>query len=381
MDRLCIYVTYSKEQKIEEYVGYMLKALRACCQRICVVCNYPELRGGEEYLQLYADTVFYRENKGYDAGAYKDMLCDLLGWETIYKYDEMILINDSIFGPFYELDQYFVLMQDIACDFWGMTRNSSGKIEIDGTLYCYRPHIQSYFLVFRKSVLHSSVFRHFWENMCYPKTFEGAILNFELRINEFLIDNGFASSAITDVYGMSFEDGVNPSYAYSLELIREGLPVLKKKNLRFKNHSFVSGLKAVEYLENNRLYPTRLIWEKIDSQFYIEEQSASFGIYCLEQFYKEFPKVYIYGAGKDGKKLAAYFEHKGWRYEGFVVSETLGQDIECIAFDDIGIDDETGIIISVVDRFIVDQIIMRIGTRCRKKQLFVICDCIAAKVP
>ena len=38
-----------------------------------------------------ADDIFYRENKGLDAGAYKDMLCNIIGWDAVYQYDELYL--------------------------------------------------------------------------------------------------------------------------------------------------------------------------------------------------------------------------------------------------------------------------------------------------
>ena len=71
-----------------------------CAAKKYVVCNYPEILDGYDYISPYVDSVFCRENIGYDAGAFKDALCTLIGWDTVYEYDELILVNDSFFGRF-----------------------------------------------------------------------------------------------------------------------------------------------------------------------------------------------------------------------------------------------------------------------------------------
>lgn len=63
MKRLCIYVTYNKENEIKEYMGYMLKALRGYTTTLYVVCNYLKISDGSERIVPYADDIFYRRIK------------------------------------------------------------------------------------------------------------------------------------------------------------------------------------------------------------------------------------------------------------------------------------------------------------------------------
>lgn len=357
-------------------MGYMLKALREHITDLYVVCNYSKILDGVEYIEPYVDGIFYRENKGYDAGAYKDMLCMMLGWDKVYQYDELILLNDSFFGPFYNMKRFFGLMENETCDFWGMTRNFPGKL-ISG--YHFKSHLQSYFLVFRSDVLHSEPFRNFWDEFNYPKTFEEAIINYEIKINECLNDKGFVSKAFTDVWGMTFRGDMNPCIFNALELVRDkGLPILKKKSVIIRNVRFTDALEIIEFLEANNLYPTDWIWDMMDRQFYIDGYALKTKN-CLEIFYKKYNKIYIYGAGLCGRNLALYFEHKGWRWESFLVSDKAGQEAECILFEDVDIDDETGIIVSVLSQDISEEIVEYIGTKCRREQLFIIYDCVAMK--
>ena len=381
MNRLCIYVTYSKSNKIEPYVGYMLKALREHVTTLYVVCNYPKILDGEEYVEPYADEIFNRENMGYDAGAYKDMLCTILGWDKVYQYDELILMNDSFLGPFYNFSGCFDLMGEVVCDFWGLTRDSAGEFKDAG--YKYEPHIQSYFLTFRRQVTRSRVFRDFWEKLVYPKKYMDAVIDFELELNILLETNGFISSSLTDIWGMRFQEDENPIIHCTLELIRDkGLPILKKKALLIRHTKFADVLETIKYIDVKKLYPADWIWDMVDNQFYIENYAPD-GVNCLEFFYKRYKKIYIYGAGACGKGLALYFEHKGWKQDGILVSNKAGQDMDCILFDDVCIDDETGIIISVIHQKVSDEIVQYIemNSACKREQMFVIYDCKTIRIP
>lgn len=379
MKRLCIYVTYNKENIIKDYMGYMLEALSECVTTIYMVCNYKQISEGLEFVAPYVDDIFYRENKGYDAGAYKDMLCSLIGWDKVYEYDELVLVNDSFMGPFYGLDKYFDIMEDRECDFWGMTRNFSGTLEPLG--YSYRPHVHSYFWVFKDHVLKSSVFRDYWENLLYPEFFLDAVLKYEIKLNECLEEAGFTSLAFTDVWGMEFESNEIAFHLYAYELIKEKkFPLLKKKSFLIRNKGFENTLKAIGFLEEKKLYPTQWIWELLDGQFNRDGYSID-NPNCLEQFKDMFNKIYIYGAGLCGKNLKTYFALKKWKCEGFVVSDKCEQDINCEVFDAITVDEQTGIIVSVQSPEVAAEIVKYIGNRCTRKQLFLISDCPAIRVP
>ena len=77
-----------------------------------------------------------------------------------------------------------------------------------------------------------------------------------------------------------------------------------------------------------------------------------------------------------------YFEHKHWQHKGFIVTNKSAQDTECIHFDDIQIDDETGIIISVIRQKVSEEIVNYIKTKsnCKREQLFVVYDCKAIRL-
>ena len=122
MKRLCIYLTFDQQNIVDEYIGYMLKELKTCVETLVVVCNALEIRQGRDILEKYADAVFLRENKGFDIGGFKDALCNLIRWEEVLKYDELVLVNDSFFGPFRPMKSIFDEMELKQADFWGLIK-------------------------------------------------------------------------------------------------------------------------------------------------------------------------------------------------------------------------------------------------------------------
>lgn len=166
MKRLSIFVTYDFENIVDNYIGYMLQQLRKVSDTLIVICNYSCIVRGVENIYPYADQIYYRENKGFDAGAFKDALCNFLGWDNVLNYDEICLINDSFFGPFIPFQVIFEQMEHKANDFWGLIKHAQSYDFENGEI---PEHIQSFFIAVQSRMLHSDVFRQYWENMPYLK--------------------------------------------------------------------------------------------------------------------------------------------------------------------------------------------------------------------
>lgn len=378
MNRLCIYMTYNKECRIYKYICQALKSIKECCFDLCLVCNYREVECDLEYIHSFTDYVFFRDNRGYDSGAYKDVLCNFIGWSQLSQYDELILVNDSFFCFFYPLQDTFDLMDQMECDFWGMTGQSSG--EFSNPVYEFEAHIHSYFLVFKRRVVQSRAFRDFWENYSYPKNFREAIVNYEIGLNRCLKQQGFKGISYIDVYNCTLNKNENPCYSKPLKLIKDyKVPVMKKKCVLIRNSDFKEVLEVLTYLEKENLYPVDWIISYMENQFYIrgigEKPNNS-----LEIFYKNHANLYIYGSGVCGKNLAIYFSYKGWNQQGFIVTNPVDTE-NVISLEDADINENTGIVVSLLNKEIASDIERHIGNRCKREQLFFISECEAIKLP
>lgn len=365
--RLCIYVIYDGENIIDDYIGYMLQGLRQICDSLAVVCNGEQVQRGLVNIQKNAGQVFHRKNIGFDAGAYKDALSEYVGWDEVEYYDELILMNDSFYGPFYPLQRIFDVMKSVEADFWGLTRSKAG-IAVDGMKY--QEHIQSYFLVFRKQVIQSKDFRNFWEQLTYPATMEETIQNFELGINEYLKQKGFRDAAVTDLYKniLSIEENKNPYLEYPLELIRDcKIPMLKYKALSFGSHGYIDAIKVLRFLEENNLYNTACIKDHIWRKSKFEKNMIN--LEALEKFYESHKRIFIYGYGTYGKNLDFYFKCRGWDAEGFLVTKEQEPTERVATFEGAEIRQEDGIVIAVGKEDVCREILKHLEGKCAKEQL------------
>lgn len=382
MKRLCIYMIYNSRNEIMPYVGYMLQALKKCGIDIAVVCSFSNVQNGFVNAKPYIDKVFFRENIGYDSGAFKDALCDYVGWEKVFAYDELLLVNDSFMGPFFPLNDYLEMMDCLDCDFWGLSGQEAG--EFSNPIYEFGAHIHSYFFVFSKKVIQSKIFREFWENYVYPETFRDAVVNYEILLNKVLQTNGFIGTSYTQQCGIRLQRNENPFILFPFELISEKkFPILKKKCLLIRNRGFESALQAITYLRGNTAYPVEWIEEVLDGQFLTPGITQTTDN-CLQVFCQKYKKIYIYGNGLCGKNLEHYFRYKKWDFEGFVLSsvplnEQSNPRVRSI--EQLNIDIDTGIIVSVLNKDVAAEILQTIGKRCKREQLFLISECKAIEVP
>lgn len=364
MHRLCIYVTYDHENIVEDYVGYMLRELRKVVEHLVVVCNYPYIVRGMDHVWPFADEIFYRKNIGLDAGAYRDVLCRFLGWDVVCRYDELLLVNDSFYGPVYPFEDLFDRMEKMNVDYWGMTRCPAGKL-FNG--YKYGVHIQSYFLALRNNVLMDDRFRAFWENMTQPQSLIQAVIEFEFGINRFLQEADYQGLAAMELCSspIHVKESENPYMICAMELIRDaGIPVLKRRSLALENTGFGNALKALEFIDRECDYKTDMIIR------HLARLDQGLGVMSLDGFYVVHSRIYIYGAGTYGKKVAMYFAFRGWSFEKFLVTDREDIQENCISFDDACIAENDGIIIAVGSEKIFREILNIVEKRCLKKQIF-----------
>lgn len=373
MKRLCIYAIYDKQQKINPYIEPVLRELKKFVEDIIVVCNFDKIAAGGEYIRPYAAKVCFRNNIGFDAGAYKDALIDFITWDKALSYDELLLTNDTYFAPIYPFDSMFRHMENKRCDFWGITRHPEVYMEGIGT---FGEHVQSYFLLFKRNVFHSEDFRRFWDEYAYAADKEHAIVSFEIGINAYLSEKGYKGSAYTDERCLPFTKikGVNPYLQFAYELIRDAkVPMIKKADFYGKNRWLMNTFMAAEYIEKNTDYDVSLI------KGYISEYQKKgligpyFDFEAMGEFVEKHSRIYIYGCGVWGQITADYFKKMGWEYECFLVTENTNPDTDAKEFADVAIGEDDGIIIAQEYRNVCGEIMQYIGGRCSRRQVFTPC--------
>jgi rhamnosyltransferase len=141
----------------------------------------------------YAKRVITRKNVGRDFGSWK------LGLEVedYGNYNQVILANDSVYGPLHDLSAVFEEMEGRNLDMWGITES-----------WEYKYHLQSYFLVFEQSIIESNFFEEFWNNMKYLRGKKNIIKKYEIGVTERAILNGFDVDSYID-YSEAVQNHLN----------------------------------------------------------------------------------------------------------------------------------------------------------------------------
>ena len=181
-NRAIVFVHYDKDDIIDEYVYKYLNELQKISSYLLFLSTSKLQDKDIKKLSTYCHDVIIRENVGYDFMSYK------IGLEHFnYKeFDEIVICNDSVYGPFYSLKQLFEKMSRSQCDFWGIT---------DNTDISY--HLQSYFLVFKKNVIQSKVFKEFWDSVAILDSKDDIIRKYEIGLTKILLASGFSSDIYT----------------------------------------------------------------------------------------------------------------------------------------------------------------------------------------
>lgn len=267
MKRMGIYLTYDKQMVIDRYIRYMLEELATCTDYLVVICNEPVIARGLNFLDEYADEIFYRKNIGFDAGGFKDALCELVGWDKVLKYDELVLVNDSMFGPFRPMKDIFAEMGSRAVDFWGLAMHGEGTNNFVGYV---QEHIQSYFFVIGSRMLHSCEFMDYWENMPYFSTFKDTIMRYEVGFTQYFSNLGYTYAALADTKANDSDNYLNNYSQYAMipfEMVtKRNFPFFKKQPLSGKTlycQTQQNFRQVIKYIEKETDYDINLIWENV----------------------------------------------------------------------------------------------------------------------
>lgn len=221
--RAVIYVVFDRRGMIEEYVEYALRGLRDDAEHILVVVNGALSAEGRERLEGVADDILVRPNEGFDIAGHKAGL-DHLG-DRLAEYDEIVLTNDTWFGPVRPYRPVFERMDAQDVDFWGMTDNIRMKNPATGTGRV-PDHLQSFWIAVRRDMFLSEAWRTYWRDLPALTTYYDAVLQHEVTFTQRFVDAGFVAAAAFRAadYPTGHPALFNPDL-----LIADGCPIVKRR--------------------------------------------------------------------------------------------------------------------------------------------------------
>lgn len=162
-------------------------------------------------------TVLRKPNVGYDFGSW----AVAQAWEpSIRQARHVVLVNDSLVGPFGDLGDVISHCEASHADVVGLTNTTQ-----------FGPHLQSYFLAFNHGVLADPSLAAFWLGVRHERDKTSVIHRYEIGLGRLLRREGFSQDAAFP-YWKVVQDGLNPTIRGWRGLLEVGFPFLKREILR-----------------------------------------------------------------------------------------------------------------------------------------------------
>lgn len=220
-NRVAIFAFFNANGVIHPYVLHYLRNLRAVCDKIIFVADNDLQQPEIAKLNGTVDAVLFGRHHEYDFGSYKKGIAYAKANGLLTHADELLLCNDSCYGPVTSFEKLFADMLGTEADFWGLTSN---------TQFGY--HLQSYFLLFKRSVFSKLSFFKFFSKVGPHSDVSQVVLNYEVKLTSYFTELGFQSGCYINDKTPAIRDAAeaNPNLTVvPMVLMEAGCPLVKVK--------------------------------------------------------------------------------------------------------------------------------------------------------
>ncbi len=243
--RACLFAGYDADGLVDDYVVDYLTELARHADVFYVADGVLE-PGQLDRLDGIVAGAWSVPHGAYDFGSFSLLARDLVGWDRLDGYDEVILANDSCY-LLRPLGDVLAEMDTRACDWWSLQATSMEHdesyvaddapiplAEAKARFLGHRQwtdvrhlHLSSYFLVFRRPVLDDPGFRWRLDHVAPQGDKMLVIHKYEVGISRYLTDTGFDfDTFVPELYAF------HPLYSrHFFELVERGFPLVKRNFL------------------------------------------------------------------------------------------------------------------------------------------------------
>jgi lipopolysaccharide biosynthesis protein len=221
---LCIFSHFDPQNIIDDYVIYYLNKLAECDCDIIFVSTCMNLTDSEiKKINTICKKIIIKKNRGLDFSAYKH---GLTTEKDLDKYEKLMLTNDSIYGPFFDLNNIISYGEKRNLDMWGATDS-----------YMIKYHIQSYFIVFSKALFLQPLFKKFWHKVYNLGLKNNIIIRYEIGISQYFLKHGFKLGAYCSCPLLENHVNHDPSHhSWDKLILNEQYPFIKRMLIRDNPH-------------------------------------------------------------------------------------------------------------------------------------------------
>lgn len=211
--RLFLFAGFDRDNVIDDTLIYYVNALSKLGDIVFVMDNDIEDTEIKKISKipnvLHASAARHGE---YDFGSYKRAFAWAHDKKILNKYDWVYFVNDSVFGPFNDLEPILTKQEKSGADMIGMSSNYDG----------YTPlHIQSWFIGFDKKIFTSEFFENFIRSITHIPNKMHLVLKYEVALTNIVLRHGFKMNVILDAHNTDMYDDPRP-------VLVAGVPFIKK---------------------------------------------------------------------------------------------------------------------------------------------------------
>ena len=320
MKRICILSIYDNDGLIDDSEEFYISSMADAVDRLIIIIIGSLRPNQQQKLKKYNLEIYSKENKGLDTAAYKEALEKYISIEEMKRYDELILSNDTNFGPLIPFVNIFEEMASKACDFWGINYANAGL----------RAHLQSDLRAFRRTT-YEALYDYFINEVRGDEIKHDIVRWHEIAFYRYMLVKGFSPAYYT-------KENCMQVYYYPYQMLKDyGHPFIKKRG--FEEYSIFRDnyVLALNYIRENynynltyicetvhRRYGVDIDIEKIEGKEYDLELSISEDE--LIDFCSRQTKLYIYGTGEVSLNLYSYYRDLFQALKGFVVTDKKNED-------------------------------------------------------
>jgi rhamnosyltransferase len=186
--RAIVFAHYDPSGAFDPLVVAALRSYRPHADRLVLVsASVPRPPAAVAGL---VDAFVARPNVGYDFGSWRDGLATLRPGD----FDEILCVNDSVYGPLFDLGPALEHPRTAAADLWGMVLSEQGTRFRPGRC----PHVQSWFFGMRRRLLEAPLFDRFWSSVVPLPSKEEVVDRYELGLSAACRRAGLNVAAIYD---------------------------------------------------------------------------------------------------------------------------------------------------------------------------------------
>ena len=251
---------YAKDNQLRSWSRRWLRGLRSISTKLVLIYDQDQLTGLPEFCLASDEVEIVVERHGaYDFGSYRRglQIAEDRGW--LRKATHVLLCNDSLVGPFWDLGDFVNPMLSSGDPLWCIADS-----------YLYRPHLQSYFILMGRDLFAHPRIRQFFNDVVPQSSRHDVIQSYELGFSKLLCQLGFSWKAFLSADQMldpRTGDPMGNVTAYPLCMLRKGVPMIKVKAITDPRSNYDGLAPTCAYLSRN--YPDywRELWEESDFQF------------------------------------------------------------------------------------------------------------------